>query len=168
MMINEVQMTALLAWLADGSGKVKFVVSSVPVFPDATTDFADMWSGFPAQRARLLEHIRTNKIRKVVFVSGDVHCSFTSELRCAEDPDFLVNSIVSSSFFWPYPHTETGDFHFGQTLSGMPGGTYLARATSPVYSTDNFARLDVAADQLAVSFFERKGARLGKVIKLRL
>jgi len=167
-MINDTQMRALLLWLNDGSGKVKFVVSSVPVFPDLTSDSADKWGAFPKQRTKILDYILTNKISKVVFLSGDVHCSFVAQLTAESDPKFSVYSVVSSSFFWPYPHTEQSDFLFGQALSGTGDEKYISKRLSTVFSTDNFARLDVNLTELRVSFFERKGDLLGKVIKLPL
>jgi alkaline phosphatase D len=167
-LVNDAQMKALLTWLNDGSGKVKLVVSSVPVFPDLASDSDDKWGAFPDQRTKVLEHIRANKIRKVVFVSGDVHCSFVSQLTLVSDPEFSVYSIVSSSFFWPYPHTDQSDFLFGEPLTLTGSQRYISKRISPVFSTDNFARIDVSREEVRVSFFERKGDRLGKTVKLSL
>lgn len=165
-LVNDAQMKALLLWLNDGSGKVKLVVSSVPVFPDLSSDSNDKWGAFPEQRTKVLEHIRTNKIRKVVFVSGDVHCSFVSQLTLDSDAEFSVYSVVSSSFFWPYPHTEESDFLFGKPLTNTGNERYVSKRVSSVFSTDNFARIDVDPLEVRVSFFERKGDRLGKTVKL--
>ena len=109
-MISRHQMDALLAWLNDGSGHVKLVVTSVPFFPDPEADTDDKWAGFLDERTEILDFILTHKIRKVVFLSGDVHCSFSVELSCSTDPAFKVISVISSSFFWPYPHMEESDF----------------------------------------------------------
>jgi PhoD-like phosphatase len=69
--ISPVQMDALLRWLGDVPAKAaKFVVSSVPVFPDDRSEIGDKWAGFPAQRIQLLEEIRRRSVRKVVFLSG--------------------------------------------------------------------------------------------------
>ncbi len=169
-MISDVQMAGLLNWLIDGSGRVKFVVTSVPVFPDlseGSEDAGDKWGAFPMQREAIVEHIYNNKIRKVVFVSGDVHCSFTSQLALASDPDFSVHSIISSSFFWPYPHMTRSDFLFGENLRGMHR-KYTSELTSPVYTADNFARIDADLSEVRVTFYERKGAQLGEMIRLPL
>lgn len=168
-LINEEQRRALFKWLADGSGRVKLVVSSVPLFPDLSRDSDDKWGAFPEERAAVLEHIRKNAIRKVVFVSGDVHCSFASRLTLDGDPAFAVHSIVSSSFFWPYPHTEQSDFRFDQPPSGTgANGKYLAKRLTKVYSTDNFARIDVRPSEVDVTYFERKGDQLGSTVTLTL
>jgi alkaline phosphatase D len=166
--VSEYQLEELLKWLNDGSGLVKFVVSSVPVFPDLNSDASDKWGAYPQQRLQILEHIRTNGIKRVVFVSGDVHCSFACELKLAGDQNFLAHSIVSSSFFWPYPHMHKGDFIFDRPLLGGGAGKYMATLKSDIHSDDNFTRLSVTLSTVEVSFFDRKGAALEKVIKLQL
>lgn len=167
-LINDEQMDALLSWLTDKSGRVKFVVSSVPMFPDLSIDSDDKWSAFPTQRTKILEHIRSNGVRKVIFISGDVHCSFCSKLTTESDPDFLVYSVVSSSFFWPYPHTSQGDFLFGEQLSDTGETEYRTDLIGDVFSTDNFARIDVAPHEVLVTYYERKGDQLGQTVKLPL
>lgn len=167
-MIRDTQMRALLEWLSDGSGRIKFVVSSVPFIPDLNNDKDDKWGAFSEQRDQIISHIHDNRIRKVVFVSGDVHCSFTCQLACPDDPEFLVHQVVSSSFFWPYPHMQENDFAFSGSISTVNGRRYAVRRTSPVHSTDNFARIEASPDELRVSFYERKGERLGKPVRLAL
>jgi phosphodiesterase/alkaline phosphatase D-like protein len=48
------------------------------VLPGCKRSDDDAWQAFPEQRLRLLETIRTRRIKNVVFVSGDVHGSLTS------------------------------------------------------------------------------------------
>lgn len=161
-MINRRQMEALLLWLNDGSGRVKLVVTAVPFFPDMESDSDDKWSGFVDERTEVLDFIRKNRIRKVVFLSGDVHCSFSVELKHASDPSFKVISVISSSFFWPYPHMDDSDFILNGTLKTTSHQKYRVVDPSPVHSTDNFARLDISPESIAISFFERKGGQLGE------
>lgn len=162
-MISEEQMTALLDWLDDGSGRVKMVVTSVPFFPDLKSDSDDKWTGFIAERTRILDFILAKHIRKVVFVSGDVHCSFSAELKVVEDPGFKIISVVSSSFFWPYPHMESGEFAFNTKLKSSPPNSYEVIAASKVFSTDNFVRMNVSPDRMTISIYQRKGDLLGSV-----
>ncbi len=84
--INEAQMDALKSWLADGSGRVKIVATSVPFFPDLRGPGGDRWDSFPSQRNEILDHIRDRQIRRVVFLSGDVHSSMSAELVRADEP----------------------------------------------------------------------------------
>jgi len=163
-MISRRQMDALLKWLNDGSGRVKLVVTSVPFFPDLEADSDDTWGRFLKERTEVLDFILKNKVRKVVFLSGDVHCSLTAELTCPSDPAFKVITVVSSSFFWPYPHMDEGDFVLKGKLKTTSKSSYRVRNASEVYSTDNFARLDIRPKSIAISFFERKGDQLGPTI----
>jgi alkaline phosphatase D len=160
-MIKQSQMKALLNWLDDGSGKVKVVVTSVPFFPDLESESEDKWGGFEAERTQILDFILARKIRKVVILSGDVHCSFSVELTSPADPSFKVLSIVSSSFFWPYPHMDEGDLVLKGPLKTTSAGKYQVGNASKVYSTDNFARLEFDPNGVGISFFERKGDPLG-------
>ena len=164
-MMKKKQMDSLLNWLGDNSGRVKMVVTSVPFFPDLESESEDKWGGYLAERSQILDYIYQKQIRKVVFVSGDVHCSFSAELLHPQDPQFKVISVVSSSFFWPYPHMDEGDFKLaGKLKVPREGNTYQVRNASEVYGTDNFARLTIDSQSIAISFFERKGKQLGKTV----
>lgn len=167
--INDTQMGALLEWLADGSGRIKFIVSSVPFIPDLNSDGDDKWGAFVQQRDQVIAHIFDRAIRKVVFVSGDVHSSFTCQLEAPDNPQFLIHQVVSSSFFWPYPHMGEKDFAFGKPIASAAPRRYTVKLTSEVHTEDNFARIDAAVDGLQVSFYSRKGEPLAapNVLKFR-
>ncbi len=162
-MISLEQMDALKGWLtASGQGgNTKFIVTSVPFFPDTRSGSKDKWSGFTAQRLEILDFIREQKIGKVVFLSGDVHCSMAGQLKFPGDPNFTVTSVVSSSFFWPYPQGQASGFKLKGTLEDSDGQSYTLSGFGKVHSEDNFTRLSTGGGQLKVEFFERKGAKLG-------
>lgn len=164
-MIKDDQMKALLDWLSDGSGRNKFIVTSVPFIPDMKSDRNDKWDGFVPDRDRILQHIEKNSIRRVAFVSGDVHCSFTCQLQLS--PTLKISQIVSSSFYWPYPHMEENQFDFSGFQTAGPGN-YQIKRTSPVYSDDNFARMEASPGTVNITYFGRKGDKLGKTITLAL
>lgn len=173
-MIGPVQMTALVRWLKDGSGRIKFIVSSVPMFPDVSSDSADKWGAFPGQRKEILDVVFGQRIPNVVLLSGDVHTSFSCTLQ--EKPNtgevndgFVMHSVVSSSFFWPYPHMSRGSFMFDQPLSNMGMRTLLPSLRSnDCYGDDNFTRLDASLNPpgLQVSVYGRKGEELETSLRL--
>lgn len=167
-MIGPVQMQALRDWLLDGSGRVKFIVSGVPMFPDLASEGDDKWSGFPGQRKEILDLVFERRIPRVVLVAGDVHCSFSCELRREDVPDYVIHGIVSSPFFWPYPHMARSDFLFDRPLNHTGSSSYTPRRlSSDCYFDDNFSRLDLDAQGgLSVSVFERKGVPLGPTVRL--
>ena len=117
-MIGEMQKQALEEWLLENRDDeyVKFIITAVPMFPDTKNVFfypfgapEDKWGGFCEQRIEILDFIRTNNIRKVVFVSGDVHVSLFSTLLY-NNQDIGVYSIISSGLSWPVPGLQRFNF----------------------------------------------------------
>ncbi|MGW8464381.1 alkaline phosphatase D family protein [Pseudomonas sp. CLCA07] len=160
--LDEEQEQALLNWLIHSPARVKFVVTSVMFYPDRKLHGDDAWKAFPEQRLRLLETIRTQRIKNVVFISGDVHGSLTSRLTHSEDPDFEVHTIVSSplcnSKLLPYAKAST--FILDQALAQTAAGDYRHELTSQVVSEDNFAHLVVDREHLQVNYHDRDGKPL--------
>ncbi len=155
--ISSEQMSALKRWLNNGSGRVKIVTTSVPFIPDSEGESDDKWSGFQNQRNELLRHIEKNQIKRVVFFSGDVHASMSVELM---SPSKLkIISVISSPFFWPYPHPSARRFKRTGTIDAGKLGTFRLTNASPVVNDDNFARVTVHPDKIEIDVFERKGAR---------
>jgi alkaline phosphatase D len=153
------QEQALCNWLINSPARVKFVVTSVMFYPDRKRLGDDAWKAFPEQRLRLLETIRTQRIKNVFFVSGDVHGSLTSRLTHSEDPDFEVHTIVSSplcnSKLLPYAKAST--FVLDQPLARTAAGDYRHELSGNVISQDNFAHLIVEADRIDVRYHDREG-----------
>jgi len=155
-MLSNEQFEALKEWLGNGSGLVKLVVTSVPFFPDVGDgENEDKWSGFPAQRAAILEIIGAKKIEPVVFLSGDVHASMTAVLT--SQAGVRVYSVVSSSFFWPYPHPSSKKFQTTGKIDGGKSGSFTISEVSDCFSDDNFTRLTISPKKMLVEVFERKG-----------
>ena len=65
-----------LQWLKDGllasTAKFKFIVSP-DIVSDLGTTGSDAWSGYPAERASIFQHIAQNNIKNVIFLTGDQH-----------------------------------------------------------------------------------------------
>lgn len=158
--ISQKQMEALKNWLADGSERIKFVASSVPLFPDSLLKTGDQWSGFPQQQGELLDFIRRERPRKTVFLSGDLHAAVTVELISPDTPDFRLLSIVSSPFFWPYPHSSWGKLRLRGPLTTTSSATYELVNSSPVRIDDCFTRVTVNPEQLRADLYSRKGSLL--------
>jgi len=168
--LDDAQEHALCQWLVNSTARVKFVVTSVMFYPDRRTNGEDAWQGFPQQRLRLLELIRTQRISNVVFISGDVHGSLTSRLTHSEDPDFEVHTIVSSPFYNSVllPYAKASTFILDQPLVRTPAGDYQHELSSTVISQDNFAHMRVEADQILINYHDREGKQLQSIsLKLR-
>lgn len=110
------QFNALIDWLFENKTAPKlFIMSSVPFFPDNRSD-EDKWSEFDDERGRILEFIRNEEISGVTFLQGDVHNTNFARMGCIQDPAFEVISLVSSPFYWPYPHENESAFFTNRML----------------------------------------------------
>ena len=150
------QMKELKSWLCDGSGNVKIIVSSVPPYE---SESSDKWYGFISQRDEMLECIRINEVPKVVFLSGDIHACMASQV--ALNDNITVTSVVSSAFFWPYPHPNRSSFKLSGHLDTLTASKYKVKKASNVYPTDAFTKLHVSEKRIRVDFYSRKGDKLG-------
>lgn len=157
-MIGTQQEYALMKWLINSTAKVKFIVSSVMFMPDQQRG-DDGWKAFAAQRNRILETIRSNAIKNVVFVSGDIHGSLTCQLRHSKSPGFVVHSIVSSPLCNTklLPYAKASDLIVNGPLTTIGTGTYSLTLTSRVVSEDNFACLTIEGQKLQVDFHNKNG-----------
>lgn len=158
--ISEEQMEELVGWLVDGSGKVKVIVTSVPFFPDTKKVSTDKWSGFRSQRDRIISAIRDVPDLNVVFLSGDVHCSMSAELDISNpgESERYIYSVISSSFYWPYPHMKRKQFRIsGAVASSTQDDAYKIGRVSEVFSGDNFTRVSLSQQGMEVEVYCRKG-----------
>ena len=178
LMIEPRQMEKLCDWLVELENRttpcVKFVVSAVPLFPDAWFHRGDKWLDFAAQREDLLNFIRKNGITRVVVLSGDVHCSYTSVLthcrdavqdETQDDKPFKVYNVVSSAFYWYTIGMQKSWFVFNDYLRGKNGRytRYYVRRLSPVCRRDNFTRITANAEEMTLEVFSGgSGDRLSR------
>lgn len=161
--IGSAQMEAFKQWLLEDREGLKFVGSSVPFFPDVKLSGAmewerkDKWAGFLLQRQKLLEFMRDERIKRLVFLSGDVHVSFWSELRSTSRPDFQVLSLVSSAFNAPMFVPPLGMFEKQGILDGQ--ADFVVTRSGGYTSRSNFTRVTWNEPELLVQVFERKGEK---------
>ncbi len=114
--MGERQFTELLRWLDrwKHSDVPKFIASPACPLPrharaithEAAALRSDAWDGFPFSLHALLAHIARERIRNVVFLSGDEHVSFIARgtLRGgASGEEVVVHSIHSSALYSPFP-----------------------------------------------------------------
>ncbi|MES2015417.1 MAG: alkaline phosphatase D family protein [Pseudomonadota bacterium] len=76
---------------------------------------ADAWDGYPTHRAELMTHLKTNNVKNVVAITGDLHAFQCGTIRDNPDPaigtpvavDFVAAGISSDSFY-RYLHDGAG------------------------------------------------------------
>lgn len=57
----------------------------------------DQWDGFPAQRQRIFDHILSNNIQDVFFVTGDIHTSWANDLPYVTGTNYDPNTGAGSA-----------------------------------------------------------------------
>ncbi len=74
-------------------------VSFTPLEPSAPN--TDVWDGYTADRRRLLDHLVSEQIDDVVFLSGDVHTAWANDVPAANGvsaaTEFVCSSISSNN-----------------------------------------------------------------------
>jgi alkaline phosphatase D len=70
--LSRAQMDWLKSGLRASPCVFKFIVNSVPIVDRAGAD-SDNWNGYAGARREILNHIANNRLRGVVWLSGDVH-----------------------------------------------------------------------------------------------
>lgn len=93
-MLDEAQLELLLHWLDEHRQRIKFVVSSVPFLAelsdaaDLAEECDDKWAGrfYRGQRDRILDFVHEKSIGRLVFLVGDMHCTYhvTTQLGTTE------------------------------------------------------------------------------------
>ncbi|MAR74436.1 MULTISPECIES: alkaline phosphatase D family protein [unclassified Halomonas] len=194
------QLDVLLTWLSDQQARCgampKFVVTSTVFAPSplderldpaldghdaqAPTDLvrtnlsrraeSDSWSGFPATRKALVEHIVEAGIDNVIFLSGDVHCANIAEMVVeggGGEPRRLYD-VTSSALYWPFfwadgdPNGFVHDSRLPGQVDGFPlfdGDVTLHYRAFGFYQQENFCRLELdrAHHRLRVKVIDRYG-----------
>ena len=115
--MSDAQMDKLLEWLGDKEHKdmPKIVATPSILLPRHARALqrdrvvsalrSDGWDGYPHSLRQVLTHIAREKIRNVVFVSGDEHLACVARVVVdAGDGDPVVfHSVHSSPLFAPFP-----------------------------------------------------------------
>lgn len=72
------------AWLKAGlqrsAATWKFIVTSVPIQEFFALPY-DRWEGYPAERAEILDFIRTGGVKNVVWLAADTHAVLVNDVR---------------------------------------------------------------------------------------
>jgi alkaline phosphatase D len=116
-LLSEEQEAFLIDAITGSEAQWKVIAQQVMFSPLPPAANADQWDGYPAQRARILEAIRTGglgggRVDNVVVITGDIHMSWAIDV--VEDPsvmplppplavEFVAPGITSPSIATPGP-----------------------------------------------------------------
>lgn len=165
-MISEAQMKRLKEWLLSHKERTKCIVSSVPFLMERKSNDVDKWSDprFIHQRNEILEFIYKYSLDKVVFLSGDIHASYTCY---ATKKDTLlgtkpikVHQIISSPIYYPYHFLEADAEEFVQngTLANSDG--WVMQNENGMIFENGVAKIELQEDGFDFTFFGRKGEKI--------
>lgn len=114
------QLADLYAFLSEPIDGFKFVLSPVAMTNDFYTFTKDAWTGYTEERNAILDFIETeDAVQRVVFLSGDMHFAYASQLRGKTRPNNVTKQIYEVSC------SPIGAFDF--TI----GGAYTGRTFKP-------------------------------------
>lgn len=89
-MISREQLDDFKLWLAERSSALKFVVSSVPFVGElrVNEERDDKWCGerYRCQREEIIDFIASERIRRLVFLVGDMHCCYHATMDIDSGP----------------------------------------------------------------------------------
>ena len=112
-MLGATQLVWFKQQLSNSTAKWKLIGNQVMVSPLKAGSSAlnqDQWDGYPAERAKILNHIRNNNIDNVVVLTGDIHTSWANDLPVDGVPytsstgagsvavEYVCTSVTSGSF----------------------------------------------------------------------
>jgi alkaline phosphatase D len=81
--LNELKNSAT-QWKIIGNQVIFSEVNLQPVYPSMPRNM-DSWDGYPAERERIVDHIRRNNLRNIIFITGDTHASWAIEASIDRD-----------------------------------------------------------------------------------
>lgn len=95
-MLGPVQRAWFENQLSDTTAQWRIIGNQVMIAPLDGFGLAlngDQWDGYPAERKRIFDYIMRQKIRDVVFVTGDIHSSWANDLP---HPDSSYNASTGA------------------------------------------------------------------------
>lgn len=153
--VSEEQLSALEAYLVDPVRAARLK----PVFMSTTALClqGDAWGVSKAQLRRLMDHIKDNHVRGVVFLAGDIHVGVSGLWRYedVEDAPFVLE--VVSSAFHKISHSKDARLRPRADLQSDPGAAPVVgpvltavQGLSHVTLEDNYTRVVLEHASLTV------------------
>ncbi len=105
------QLDWLKAHILDSDARIKFIIGGCQFLPESS---GEDWGDHPDEKADFLSFLKMNKIRGVVFLSGDRHLAELSILDDGSHPKIIeitsspLTSFVNPGFFYKNPLRKKG------------------------------------------------------------
>jgi alkaline phosphatase D len=100
--LGSTQMSFLKSKLKSSKAAWKVIANEVmimnTIYPGGKYIGFDSWQGYVAERTELLQHIKSNNIKDVVFVTGDIHTLIAGDVRIdGKDTEAVATEFVGGS-----------------------------------------------------------------------
>ncbi|MCW3126351.1 MAG: Alkaline phosphatase [Bacteroidetes bacterium] len=82
-LLGNEQLTWFKGELSNSTSKWRVIGNQVMIAPLQAAGQVlngDQWDGYPAERRRVLDHIMQNNLKNIVFLTGDIHCSWGNDI----------------------------------------------------------------------------------------
>ncbi len=140
-------------WLYDGFRKPRarwtLVAQDLLVAPVAQTDaagapghFTDGWDGYQANRGRMLSALAETRAPNPVFLGGDMHCFWATDLKADFDKP-AAPAIASEFIAAAISQTPTPAARFGDVAANNPHIRYAE------FTTNGYLSIDLTPQRLA-------------------
>jgi len=113
-----------LGWAGPSIGQTPQQVESL---------FLDIWDGYPAERLKIINHLKQNSINNTVFLTGDFHSTFAFD---------IADTVVDEANFW----APVSNYN-----PGTGAGSMAVEFATPSVSSANF---DENTDPITATGFE--------------
>lgn len=136
--ISEGQLAAFKNWLTTHKAAVKFAVTSVPFVAEPRSS-EDKWSAeaFLKQREEILQHLLTNQIDGLTFLTGDMHCSYHAQMDITDAKTKVTVHELMSSPINQLHKSSFHAFHSKKTTSWKSGAF---KTTSSIDSKEFYGK----------------------------
>ena len=156
--VGNQQMSDLKKWMRKYKDDLKFVVTSVPFVMDVVND-DDKW-GAPAfidQRNEVIDHIVQKQIGRLVFLTGDMHCSYHATMKINDDLE--IHELMSSPIN-QLQKSDISQFKQGVVHTTPANHRYSARISKFFNDNSNAMLVDVQQGAVSYEIFRTKRSRI--------
>ena len=152
--MSQSQLDWFLDRLSNSTAHFKVVLNSVPItdMPGGYFGEGDRWEGFDGQRDAVINHITSNDIRNVWFVSGDFHIGMVTRIN-NEGPGRRIHEIAAGPGGNTNPAASTLDTL--EFFSGVDQQIYNTGSFDTEVQT--FLTFDPDRNQVRIQFIEATG-----------
>ncbi len=121
-MLGAKQLTWFTQSLSDSKATWKIIGNQVifadlnisPIFPQNPLNM-DAWDGYPVEKKKILEHMQSENIENILFVTGDTHCSWAFEVPFSSE-SYKNNNMNTLAVELGTPSITSANYDYYTTL----------------------------------------------------